>query len=67
MMTRITVTLEQSEREALRVLSLRERRDMKDQAALFIREKLIERGMLPADTSSPAIPSPIAQPAAPHV
>jgi len=48
-MTRITVTLEQNEREALRARSVRERRDMRDQAALLIRDSLQWAGLIPAD------------------
>ena len=48
-MTRITVTLTDEEREALRVLAFKERRDSRAQAALIIREVLEKRGLLPAD------------------
>lgn len=48
-MTRIMVTLRQDEREALRVLAERERRDPRDQAALLIRGELERRGLLLPD------------------
>ncbi len=50
-MSRITVNLLRDEREALSTLAQHERRDMRDQAALIIRKELIERGLLPTDTT----------------
>ncbi len=58
-MTRITVTLEQNEREALRALSVRERRDMRDQAALFVRDGLQRAGLLPSDQPQPITAQPM--------
>ncbi len=45
-MARITVTLSDSERHALQVLSERELRNPRDQAALIIRAELERRGLL---------------------
>lgn len=45
----IGIYLDGNERAALLNLAERERRDMRDQAALIIRQELIERGLLPAD------------------
>ncbi len=42
----ITIYLEQAEKLALASLAKRERRDYRDQAALLIRMKLIELGVL---------------------
>lgn len=54
MLTRITVPLQADERRALQELSERERRNPRDQAALLLRERLIERGLLPTDAPTPA-------------
>jgi len=43
---RITVTLTADEREALRTLAFRERRDTRQQAALLIRQQLEKEGLL---------------------
>ena len=59
-MTRITVSLTEGEREALRALAFRERRDSRAQAALIIRAELEKRGLLPAD------PQPVTLPAGPE-
>lgn len=48
---RVTIYLEQEEREALTHLAQRERRDPRDQAALMIREDLQRRGLLPVETA----------------
>ena len=56
-MTRLMVTLETKERDALWSLAQRERRDARDQAALFIRQKLIECGLLPTDAPTPVTTS----------
>jgi len=45
-MTRLTVTLDESEREAIRKLAQDERRDTRAQAALLIRESLERLGLL---------------------
>jgi hypothetical protein len=52
------IDLEFQEREALIDLAQRERRDPRDQAALLLREKLIERGVLPKDTPVTSIQVP---------
>lgn len=46
-MARVTIILQQDEREALRVLAEQERRDPRQQAALCIRRELERRGLLP--------------------
>lgn len=43
---RITITLAADEREALRMLALRERRDARQQAAMLIRRQLEKEGLL---------------------
>jgi hypothetical protein len=48
-MTRITVTLLDNERRALQVLSEREMRNPRDQAALLIRRALEDAGYLKAE------------------
>ena len=53
-MTRVTVTLLDEEREALRTLAERERRDPRAQAALLIRLALEGAGLLRAFDSEPA-------------
>ena len=53
-MARITITLLQSEREALLALAQRERRNPRDQAALLIRESLLRLALLAAE-SQPAL------------
>ena len=60
-MNRLTVTLRQDEREALHVLSLRERRDMRDQAAILIRRQLEQAGLLPIELSEPTPARPAGQ------
>lgn len=54
----IGVYLDGEERAALFQMAEHERREMRDQAAMIIREKLIERGLLPADTSTPMTAQP---------
>jgi len=49
---RVTIYLDQQERDALSNLAQRERRDPRDQAALIIRHELQRAGLLPADTST---------------
>lgn len=56
-MTRITVSLTEGEREALRVLAFKERRDSRAQAALIIRAELEKRGLLLADPQPAALPT----------
>jgi len=46
-MARVTVTLKPDEREALRTLAERERRDPRQQAALNVVHELKRAGMLP--------------------
>lgn len=57
-MTRIMITLQPDERAALLDLAERERRDPRDQAALFIRSGLQHLGLLPTDNA----PTVTAQP-----
>ncbi len=45
-MARITIRLENTERDALIELSQRERRDPRDQAALIVRRELEREGLL---------------------
>lgn len=47
-MARIWVTLQEEERQALRAMAQRERRDVRAQAALMIRRELERQGLLPA-------------------
>jgi hypothetical protein len=54
-MARIMITLQQNEREALRELAQRERRDPRDQAALFVRDGLQRVGLLPVDQPTPIV------------
>jgi hypothetical protein len=49
MLTRLTVTLKTTERDALRILALQERRDTGDQAAIIIRSELERLGLLEPD------------------
>jgi len=58
-MARIMINLQQNEREALITLAQRERRDPRDQAALFIRGSLPRAGLLPADQSTPVTAQPM--------
>lgn len=46
-MRRMTVSLQQDERDALIVLAEHERRDPRAQAAMLIRRELERRGLLP--------------------
>jgi hypothetical protein len=52
-MARVIVTLKADELDALIELAERERRDPRSEAALLLREKLIECGCLPPDMSTP--------------
>jgi hypothetical protein len=52
-MAKIMIDLELPEREALITLAQRERRDPRDQAALFVRDGLQRAGLLPTDTTPP--------------
>ncbi len=49
---RIFVPLEAWEREALKALAAREKRDLRQQAALLLRESLEQRGLLPVNAPS---------------
>jgi hypothetical protein len=53
-MARVTIRLETQERDALWELAQRERRDMRDQAALIIRHELEREGLLQPVTSTQA-------------
>jgi hypothetical protein len=48
-MARITVTLNANEKDALRILAERERRDTRNEAAQLIRSALIQARLLPAE------------------
>lgn len=48
MQSRLTIILDAAEKIALRKLSLYERRDIRQQAAVIIRDELTERGLLQA-------------------
>jgi hypothetical protein len=50
----LKINLTPDEQAALRDLSYHERRNEGAQAAVLIRDALEERGLLPADTSTPA-------------
>jgi hypothetical protein len=54
---KVTIYLDQQERDALSNLAQRERRDPRDQAALIIRRELERAGLLPTDTP-PDQPAP---------
>jgi hypothetical protein len=56
-MTRINVTLELNEREALFLLAEREKRDPRAQAALIIRRELERVGLLPTDPTPAELPA----------
>ena len=56
MKRKIVLSLDGAEREALATLSQRERRDMRDQAALIIRRELERAGLLPADVPQAETP-----------
>lgn len=54
----IGITLEDEERSALFILAERERRELRAQAAMLIREALERRGLLPKrDDAGNAIPN----------
>ena len=53
MKRKIVLSLDGAERAALATLSQRERRDMRDQAALIIRRELERAGLLPTDAPTP--------------
>ena len=57
MKRKIVLSLDGAEREALAVLSQRERRDMRDQAALIIRRELERAGLLPIEQPTPNSPT----------
>lgn len=48
-MSRITLTLQEDERNALLALSRKEFRDPRSQASLIIRQELQKQGFLPLD------------------
>ncbi len=48
---KLVISLDGDERSALTMLAERERRDPRAQAALLIRNELIERGLLAADAN----------------
>ncbi len=52
-MARVMIRLETDEREALLILSQREKRDPRQQAALLIRFELERMGLLPVVNASP--------------
>ena len=60
-MARVTITLQNSEREALVLLAQGERRDPRAQAALLIHRELEHIGLLPADTPTFAQPTRAAE------
>lgn len=51
-MTRITISLKELERTALRALAEKEFRDPRQQAALIIRQELERRGLLTVQNTS---------------
>ena len=51
-MTRLAIALHPAEADALRTLSMHERRTQQNQAALIIRQELTRRGLLPFDASA---------------
>lgn len=55
-MARVTITLNQEERDALIKLSERERRHPRDQAALIIRQGLEQAGFLDPVVVTPGVP-----------
>ena len=54
-MTQIVVSLQSSERDALKVLARNERRNIRAQAAMLIRSELERSGLLTADAPSARI------------
>jgi len=56
-MTRLTLTLFDDEQRALHILSRKERRHPREQAALLLRRELQRRGLLPADDTADACPT----------
>lgn len=58
-MARLMIDLELPEREALINLAQRERRDPRDQAALFVRDGLQRAGLLPTDAPQAETPKPV--------
>ncbi len=50
-MIRLTVRLDEMEREAIVKLAQSERRDPRDQAALMIHQALEQRGLLPCEAA----------------
>lgn len=55
-MTRITITLNEQEKSALRALSEIEFRDPRQQAALIIRQELERRGLLDIESQADSAP-----------
>lgn len=55
-MSRLNVYIQQDERAALLQLAQNERRDPRDQAALLIRQRLEQLGLLPPTPPAPAPP-----------
>lgn len=52
-MSRISIKVDSAEAEALVAISRQLRRDPRDQAALFVRERLIQLGALPPPPTPP--------------
>lgn len=52
---RIMITLLDDERKALRILARRERRDLREQAALIIRHELEQLGFLTLDAPAQVV------------
>ena len=50
-MMRLNISLEESEAEALAILSYQELRDPRDQAHLIVKRELERRGLLPPETA----------------
>ncbi|RLC75121.1 MAG: hypothetical protein DRI81_12620 [Chloroflexi bacterium] len=65
MMNRISVNLQQDEREALVVLAEQERRDLRQQAAVILRQELERRGLLPISTQPQPTQAALSVPANP--
>lgn len=61
----VRIILSKDEQQALERLAWNERRRVNQQAALLIRQKLIECGLLPSETPQPIATSP-AQPQHPQ-
>jgi hypothetical protein len=61
MQSRLTITLDSAEKNALQKLSRYEYREIHRQAAVIIRDELMRRGLLQAD-SAPNTPLPVEDP-----